>query len=239
MDSQRNDGRLTIQTAPQAAAQAIRESIISGELRGGDRIVEQKWSARLGIGQPTLREALHELEHQGLLYKLPQRGTYVAQLRAEDYQLIQEVRIPLEAIAMGKAAENLTPEAEQELTTLVTEMASSGLSGMDVRRFHDCDVSFHRRIWELAGNKYLKDTLEAIAFRLFVFSIVGRWPENPNAVGERLAAVQQHLKILNGLRTRNPRTARETFIHETVQYWNTQYGIGLSEAAMLTAEVPC
>jgi DNA-binding GntR family transcriptional regulator len=59
--------QLRIQTAPEAAAQAIRESIISGELRGGDRIIEQKWAARLGIGQPTLRETLNELTHQGLL----------------------------------------------------------------------------------------------------------------------------------------------------------------------------
>src|ERR1700676_2749725 len=93
-------GQLTIQPAPQAAAQAIREAVISGELRGGDRIVEQKWATRLGIGQPTLREALHELEHQGLVRKVLKRGTYVAQLGAEEYRLIQEVRIPLEAIAI-------------------------------------------------------------------------------------------------------------------------------------------
>src|ERR1700686_5245113 len=100
-DTQVNGRRLIIQTAPQAAAQAIRESIISGELRGGDRMIEQEWAERLGIGQPTLREALHELEHQGLLRKTPQRGTYVAQLSPEDFRLIQEVRIPLEAIAVG------------------------------------------------------------------------------------------------------------------------------------------
>src|SRR6202161_1683266 len=99
-----SSGQLTIQSAPQAAAQAIREAIISGELHGGDRIIEQKWAARLGIGQPTLREALNELTHQGLLRKLPQRGTYVAQLSPEDYRLIQEVRIPLEAIDIGHAA---------------------------------------------------------------------------------------------------------------------------------------
>jgi DNA-binding GntR family transcriptional regulator len=238
LSNKRNDGKLMIQTAPQAAAQAIREAIISGELRGGDRIVEQKWAARLGIGQPTLREALHELEHQGLLHKLPQRGTYVAQLRAEDYRLIQEVRIPLEAIAIGKAAENLTPEADQELTALVTEMAGSGLTDTDVRRFHESDVSFHRRIWELAGNAYLMEALEAVTFRLFVFSIVGRWPGNPNAVGERLEAVQQHLKILEGLRSRNPRIARETFIRQTVRYWNEQYGIGLTEELLMPAGVP-
>src|ERR1700748_1150475 len=88
-------GQITLQTAPQAAAQALREAIISGELKGGDRILEQKWSLHLGIGQPTLREALRELEQQGLLRKLPQRGTYVAQLSPEDYRRILEVRIPL------------------------------------------------------------------------------------------------------------------------------------------------
>jgi len=223
------DGRITIPTAPQAAAQAIREAIISGELRGGDRIIEQKWASWLGIGQPTLREALSELEHQGLLRKLQQRGTYVAQLSPQDYRLIQEVRIPLEAIAIGKAAENFTPEADRILTALVTEMASTGIGEKAVKTFHDCDVSFHRSIWELAGNKYLKEALESITFRLFVFSIVGRWLDNPRAVGERLAAVQQHLGILEGLRSGDSQTARAAFIHQSVQYWNAQYGLGLNE----------
>jgi DNA-binding GntR family transcriptional regulator len=225
--------RLRIQTAPEAAAQAIRESIISGELRGGDRIIEQKWAARLGIGQPTLREALNELIHQGLLRKLPQRGTYVAQLSPEDYRLIQEVRIPLEAIAVGKAAENLTPEAESELSTLVASMTGTSMTAAEVKNFHDCDVAFHRKIWALAGNEYLRDTLEAISFRLFVFSVVGRWPENSKAFGERIAAVQQHLAILDGMRSRNRQIARQVFIKQTVQYWNTQYELGLSEEELM------
>jgi len=224
-----NSGQLRIQSAPQAAAQAIREAIISGELNGGDRIIEQKWAARLGIGQPTLREALHELEHQGLLNKLPQRGTYVTKLSPEDYRLIQEVRIPLEAIAIGKAAENLTPEAEKELTAIVNSMAGNGMDDKDVQVFHDCDVAFHRKIWELAGNEYLRNTLETVTFRLFVFSVVGRWPNHPKAMSERLAAVQEHLGILEGLRTRDRCLARQAFVKQTVQYWNMQYGLNLDE----------
>src|ERR1700744_4009189 len=168
-----------MQSAPQAAAQALREAIISGELKGGDRILEQKWSVQLGIGQPTLREALRELEQQGLLRKLPQRGTYVAQLSPEDYRRILEVRIPLEAIAIARAAVRLTDEAEHELADLVIGMAGTGKE-VDVRSFHDCDVLFHRKIWELADNEYLEDLLEKISFRLFVFSVVGRWPDSPN-----------------------------------------------------------
>jgi DNA-binding GntR family transcriptional regulator len=224
-----NIGHLRLQTAPQAAAQSIRESVISGELRGGDRIVEQKWAARLGIGQPTLREALNELTRQGLLRRLPQRGTYVARLSPEDYRLIQEVRIPLEAIAVGKAAELLTPAAEEELTTLVAAMSGTSMTAVDVKNFHDCDVAFHRKIWDLAGNAYLRDTLEVVTFRLFVFSVVDRWPGNPKAISERLAAVQQHLGILEGLRSRNRHVARQAFVQQTVQYWKTQYGLDMSE----------
>lgn len=230
--------QLRIQTAPEAAAQAIREAIIAGELKGGDRIIEQKWAARLGIGQPTIREALNELIHQGLLRKLPQRGTYVAQLSPNDYRLIQEVRIPLEAIAIGKAAENLTPEADQELASLVAAMAGTSMTAMDVKNFHDCDVAFHRKIWDLAGNEYLRDTLEAISFRLFVFSVVGRWPENPKAFSERIAAVQQHLTILEGLRSRDRHAARQVFIQQTIQYWNKQYGLELSESDLALADDP-
>jgi DNA-binding GntR family transcriptional regulator len=228
---------LTLQTAPQAAAQAIREAIISGELKGGDRILEQKWSRRLGIGQPTLREALQELEHQGLLRRLHQRGTYVSQLSLEDYRLIQEVRIPLEAIAVGKAAQNLSPQSDQELTSLVITMANSGNDVANVKIFHDADVAFHRKVWSLAKNQYLRDTLETITVRLFVFSIVGRWPDTPNAKQERQAAVKQHLGILEGIKSRDAKVASRRFIEETVRYWNSQYSLQLSEEEMLAANV--
>jgi DNA-binding GntR family transcriptional regulator len=221
-------GQLVLQTAPEAAAQALREAIISGELKVGDRVLEQKWALRLGIGQPTLREALRELEHQGLLRKLPQRGTYVAELSPDDYRQIHEVRIPLEAIAVGLTAARMTPELEQELVDIVETMAATE-TDTDVKRFHDCDVMFHRVIWETAGNPYLRDLLETITFRLFVFSIVGRWPDKPNAVGERAAAIQQHRAILAGLRSGDPVEARRAYVASTVAYWNKQYGLGLRE----------
>jgi len=230
--SQKQAGQLAIQTAPQAAAQALREAIISGELKGGDRILEQKWSSRLGIGQPTLREALKELEHQGLLRKTHQRGTFVAELSPEDYRQILEVRIPLEAIAIGRAATRLTPEFEKELTDIAMNMATTQ-QDTDVKRFHDCDVLFHRKIWQISGNEYLQNLLETITFRLFVFSIVGRWPNNPKAVGERIAAVHQHIGILEGIRSRDPHLAKQAFVNNTVQYWNKQYGLELAETDLL------
>jgi DNA-binding GntR family transcriptional regulator len=101
--------------------------------------------------------------------------------------------------------------------------------------FHDCDVLFHRTIWDLAGNECLSEVLETITFRLFVCSVVGRWPSTPNAAKERLAAVRQHKIILEGIRTRDAKKARVAFVRSTVNYWNEQYGLSLDESAYLRA----
>src|ERR1035437_10160255 len=126
----------------------------------------------------------------------------------------------------------MTDEAEKELTAIVNAMAGKGMDDTDVKNFHDCDVAFHRKIWELAGNEYLRSTLETITFRLFVFSIVDRWPGNPKAMSERLAAVQEHVGILEGLRSGDKKVARKAFIKQTVQYWNAQYDLGINEEEM-------
>jgi hypothetical protein len=51
-------------------------------------------------------------------------------------------------------------------------------------------------------------------------------------MSERLAAVQEHLGILEGLRSGDKRIARKAFIKQTVQYWNAQYGLGIDEEEM-------
>ena len=52
-----------VQSLAEAAAQTVRDAIVTGKLKPGERLVEQRLAAQLSIGQPTLREALKELEH--------------------------------------------------------------------------------------------------------------------------------------------------------------------------------
>src|SRR5713226_6818269 len=89
---------------PEAVAQKLRDAILAGKLKPGERLVEQKLAASFGIGQPTLREALKELEFQGFVRKSPKKGTYVTKLTADDFRKIQEVRMALEVVAIEKAA---------------------------------------------------------------------------------------------------------------------------------------
>lgn len=208
--------RVGVLSAVQAAAQSVRDAIVSGKLQPGARLVERDLADALGIGQPTLREALKELEFQGLVRKIPRKGTYVSSFSQEDVRNIMMVRIFLESLAVQLAARNMTPEAELRLRALVDQMFA-GADSNNLVGFHDTDVAFHREIWRLAGNEYLLTSLEAIAFRQFVLGV-------PHHSHERfLAAVKQHREILEGLCTRDPQRAHGTYLSETVNFWK-QHG---------------
>jgi DNA-binding GntR family transcriptional regulator len=208
-------GRIRFQSIPEAVAETLREGIIAGKLKPGERLVEQKLAAELGIGQPTLREALKELEYQGFVRKLPNKGTYVTRLSKEDFGKILEVRMALEALVVERAARNIADVAAEELEGIVRDMEAAARK-FDLARFHKSDVAFHRKLWKLAGNQYLEIALERIAFGLFAFVLLQRDSESTM---EFLAATDQHKQIVEGLRSGDPEQARKAFEQSTLKFW--------------------
>ncbi|MBZ5565274.1 MAG: GntR family transcriptional regulator [Acidobacteriia bacterium] len=219
---------IQILSAPAAAAEALRNGIIAGDLKPGERLIEQALARRLRIGQPTLREALKELEYQGFVRKGPQRGTYVTKLAREDFRSILEVRMAMETLAIEKAAPQLTAEAEKALGTLVEGMGIAARN-FDLNSFHRIDVAFHRQVWALAGNPYLTEALELVAFRLFAFVVIQRGRDSRN---EFLAATEQHRAILAGLASRDPGKARLAFISSTLRFWSENHAVKLNGSSL-------
>jgi DNA-binding GntR family transcriptional regulator len=216
---------IRVQSAPQAAAQAIREAITIGRLKPGQRLVEQKVAASLGIGQPTLREALKELEHEGFVHKTPQKGTYITTFDLKDCRELLEVRMMLEPLAIERAAIQLTPEIEKDLSKLVEGMTSAA-EAFDVAKFFACDAEFHRKIATLVKNRRLAKTLESILSQLLVYGTIGR---NPGSRKELVAGAEQHRRILDGLATGNPTIARSVFVAETLKHWNENFQVVLPD----------
>jgi DNA-binding GntR family transcriptional regulator len=105
---------IDVRSAPEVA-QKLRESILTGQLKPGARLVERKWAARFSVGQPTIREALRELKLQGFLRKSRQRGTYVTELSREGCRKLLEVPMALEALAIQRAAVCGIPEALERI----------------------------------------------------------------------------------------------------------------------------
>ena len=196
--------RVQFQSLAEAVAQRIRAAIIAGELHPGDRLVEQKLAAILGTSQPTVREAIKDLEHQGFVRKVSNKGTYVTMLDAEDVRQILEVRLPLEALAVRRAARQLAPGAAQELERLVGEMESA-LGEFDRARFHRADLEFHSVIWGLAGNKYLARALSQLVTSLFAFVLAIQQKQDFEE------AVRQHRRILAALKGEAPPDEEKKF----------------------------
>jgi DNA-binding GntR family transcriptional regulator len=227
-------GPISVRSVPETAAQILRDAIIRGKLKPGDRLLEQKLATTLGIGQPTLREALRQLETQGFVRKIPQRGTYVTRLSAEDFRKILEVRMALESLAISSAASKLGAEDEKVLASLVEKMGKAA-EAFDLNTFHKRDVEFHRIVWSLAGNEYLERALEATAFQLFAFVLLQREPGSRN---EFVAATRQHAQILAGLATRDPVQAREAFVNATLNFWSEYHEVNLSKSVVLSTPLP-
>jgi DNA-binding GntR family transcriptional regulator len=213
--------RMRFPSLPEAVAQKLRDAILAGQLKPGERLVEQKLAASLGIGQPTLREALKELEFQGFVRKSPKKGTYVTELTTEDFRKIQEVRMALEVVAIEKAAANVTDAALRQLDDLVKTMRSAAQK-FDLATFHKSDLAFHRIVWNLTGNEYLGLALERVAFGLFAFVLLQR---EPSAANEFIASAEQHARIVGGLRTRHPSRARQAFIESTMAFWEKYHQV--------------
>jgi DNA-binding GntR family transcriptional regulator len=205
----------------ETVAEKLREAVLAGQLKPGERLVEQKLATRLGIGQPTLREALKELEFQGFVRKSPKKGTYVTELTSEDFGKIQEVRMALEVVAIEKAARNITNVAVRELESMVTTMRSAAQK-FDLATFHKSDLQFHRIVWDLTENEYLGLALERVAFGLFAFVLLQR---DPSASNEFIASAEQHSQIVKGLSTRDPKRAREAFVKSTNHFWNQYHRV--------------
>lgn len=214
-------GAIRFQSRPAAVAEQLRNAILRGALKPGERLIEQKLAARFGIGQPTVREALKELEMQGFVRKTSQKHTHVTKLSKEDFREILEVRLALEALAIDRAARNMTPAAIAGIEECADAMESAARR-FDLVTFHGNDLLFHRRIWDLAGNEHLGIALERIAFGLFAFVLVQRRDDEGN---EFRASADQHKRIVDGLRSGDPKIARQAFLESTVWFWREYHGI--------------
>ena len=160
--------RITPISKKDRVSKALRDAIVSGRMKPGDAIVESRVARQLGVGQPLVREALLDLEHQGFVQRVPYRGTSVTRLGPEEIEQIQRMRVELEALAIVWARARVSAADVRDLRCLVDQMASSARDA-DLSAFNDHDLALHRKIWQLCGNRYLADALERAVVPLLTF----------------------------------------------------------------------
>lgn len=154
--------RATLKTQ---VVEQIRTAILTAVFKPGERLNETHLAQQFGLSRIPVREALLQLQEQGLVMNHPRRGMFVVSLSEEDVQRINSLRIVLEAEAIKLCRVNLTPSYENRLISLVDKMEGTTTeSDFDASTL---DLEFHRTVWAVAGNPYLEKTLNSLVTVLF------------------------------------------------------------------------
>lgn len=143
---------------------ALKNQILEGVYSPGSRLNESHIAREFNVSRVPVREALSQLQEQGLLVSHERRGMFVVQLGNDEVQQINSLRLVLEPEAMRLARARLTPGTREELINLVDQMDAWNGPLLDAAAL---DRRFHAVIWRASGNPYLERTLHSLTTSLF------------------------------------------------------------------------
>jgi DNA-binding GntR family transcriptional regulator len=182
-------------------AEILREAILRGDLKPGQKLKQQELAEWLGMSATPVREVLRILEAEGLLEHIPHRGVYVAEVTPEDTQEITPIRVALEGLAVRMYASHCDDSDLQELESLIDRMEQAW-HDMDLVRVRRTNYHFHAAIYRGAGSKILKELIDRLWPR-FATDLLWMIP------GRAEQSIQQHRAIVRALKKRDADLAAE------------------------------
>ena len=197
----------------QHAYDRIRESIITLEMTPGSLINEQQLAADMHMGAVPVREALKLLAHDELIVITPLHGLYVSDISLADLERISEVRLVLEPLCAGLAAQRATADDLAVLEALRIEQAAAAPD--DSRRLLDVDHKFHQAVVRAAKNQYLVRVLEhlfGLSQRLWYLALP-QLDSLPSAVAE-------HLTLMESIKSKDAERARKTMYDHVNEFYD-------------------
>jgi len=183
------------QAAPirQQVLDGLREAIVSGGLPAGRRITEKELTAMFGVSRTVVREALRQIEAEGLVEIVPNRGPVVRMLKHEEAEDLYRIREVLEGLAARLCAEKASPDSVAALEAALADLVraskdGNGPSAMDAKnRFYDC-------LYSGASSEALGTMLSVVRARILQWRAVGM--THPRRTRERLAESLANLRLL-------------------------------------------
>lgn len=181
---------------------AIRDAIIQGRLRPGEKVPEGDLAQQLTVSRTPIREAIRVLEGQGLVEVNPKRGTYITMPDRADAADGLAVRAALEILAVDQAIER-SSEADwnllySELEDILSGMAEA-VAANDTIRAVEFDIEFHAALMKASKNRHLMRSWHAVGIPFLVW-----FPERELYPGLPPDLVARHREVLVALQSRDP-----------------------------------
>ena len=144
---------------------ALRDAIVSAELKPGEPLIELELSAQLGVSRAPLREAIQILSREGLVETIPYRGAIVRNLSRRDIEELYSLRSVLESFAVQRIIERNDAEQVTRLRAVFESMLTAAQGG-DLKAVNNIDREFHDTLIELSDHNLLVMTWSSVSMRV-------------------------------------------------------------------------
>ena len=169
----------------------LREAILKGELKPGERLMELQLAAKLGVSRTPIREAIRMLEQEGLAVTIPRKGAEVAKMTEKDMEDVLQIRDALDELAASIACEQMTKEQLDTLTETMHEFEESTKS-KDLKKIAAADVQFHDIIYQATGNPKLVNMLNNLREQMYRYRVeyLKREEAHPQLIAEHAEIIE-------------------------------------------------
>lgn len=209
---------MPVQTLRERAYVSLRGRLASGQLSAGTQLSEPVLAKELGMSRTPVREALRQMEMEGLVECVPRYGVVVRMPDRNELAEMFMVREALESCAAAEAAQRIGEEMLEELAGMLdqmreiaTEFCDNGdryLQGELLNRYLTVDMRFHRLVIRAAGNRYMSKILDdtRLLSRIFRSEV---WVYDRTTLAE---SNRFHARLLETLRQRDAEAARRVTV---------------------------
>ena len=187
----------------------LEQAILDGEIATGTALGEVKLSQELGVSRTPVREALMQLEMEGLVKTVPNKGAVVVGISTSDVDDIYTIRTRIEGLVARRAAEKMSQQQLDALREIV-ELQEFYVSKKDYMQVWHLDKRYHETLYEGCGSRPLKQMLT-----LF-HNYIQKAREATVRSGRAENSTHEHREILDAIIARDPDEAeRKMSIHVT------------------------
>lgn len=197
------------QTYGEQIKEFIKECILNGEFRPGDKINEVDIAERLNVSRAPVREALQHLAQLGLLVSVPQKGKFIASLTAREIQDSYFTGAVLEGAAVATTIHLFTAEDFANMEKLLDRMAEMARAKCETCAMAELDTAFHEFMFMHTPNKLIRNLSRRSCLSLSKFLFYRDWCNafDPGEMYDR------HKIVLDAVKSRDPQRI-ETTIRE-------------------------
>jgi DNA-binding GntR family transcriptional regulator len=215
-ESQNSGVVSTIQKSPaplrRQVLDELRQSIITGRLEPGARLVERELVGMMGVSRTVIREALRQLESEGLIAIIPNKGPVVRKLTLDEARDLYSIRAVLEGLAARLFVEN-GGDAQLEKLEHALEDTAEAYWGGQTTRILETKNRFYDVLFEGAGSETLSSMIELLHMRIWRWRALGL--SHPKRSSERSKeSIDGLLAVLEAIRERDADLAEKTMRDE-------------------------